>query len=312
MPTLPLGDNAVIAVLCGDLHLSHKPPSGRIETDWYGTMTGYIGQLKVVAKRHNCPILCSGDIFDKWNSPPELINFALRELPVMYAIPGNHDLPAHRYEDRYRSAYWTLVEAGVVKNIPPGDEPTCTDHLAIWGFPYGFDVAPCKRSEPLDGLNVALVHAYIWTRETGYIGASEDSRLAAWKAKLSGYHVALFGDNHNCIHSEKGPCTIFNPGGFIRRRTDEQSRDPCIGFLHRSGKVTIEYLDTENDVFSAAYPDISTSDQEMDLSEFLESLNELESTTLDFVETLRRAIDDQQLGERAKRIVLGLLDKRKT
>ena len=46
-----------------------------------------------------------------------LISFAIRELPSCYAIPGQHDLPNHSYTDIQRSAYWVLVEAGIIKKI---------------------------------------------------------------------------------------------------------------------------------------------------------------------------------------------------
>ena len=48
-------------------------------------------QIRDLQKEFDCPVICAGDIFDKWNSPPELINFAYDNLPEIYAIPGQHD-----------------------------------------------------------------------------------------------------------------------------------------------------------------------------------------------------------------------------
>ena len=53
-------------------------------------MAGYLGQLAGLAAGHGerttfynghpVPVICAGDIFDRWNAPAELINFALAYL----------------------------------------------------------------------------------------------------------------------------------------------------------------------------------------------------------------------------------------
>ena len=100
----------IIAIFAADLHLSLKAPIWRsTEQDWFEAMLRPLVELRTLATLHNCPIVYAGDIFDKWNSPPELINFAIEHLPKGHAIPGQHDLPLHNYEDIRKSAYWTLV-----------------------------------------------------------------------------------------------------------------------------------------------------------------------------------------------------------
>src|SRR5688500_1062308 len=93
-----------IAILCADLHLTMKQPACRDDDDWMKTQAGYLSQLKMLQKSETMgpvlPILCAGDIFDKWNAPPELIHFALEHLPDgMICVPGQHDLPNHRMEE---------------------------------------------------------------------------------------------------------------------------------------------------------------------------------------------------------------------
>jgi hypothetical protein len=67
----------------------------------------------------NPPIVYVGDIWDHYRQPPEAINWAIRELPKGYAIPGQHDLRHHNYEDIKKTAYWTLMEAGVILDMRP-------------------------------------------------------------------------------------------------------------------------------------------------------------------------------------------------
>ena len=107
-----------IAILCSDLHLSHRPPLARArEPDWYEAMMHPLDELDDLTG-DNLPVICGGDVFDKWNSPPELINFALAELPgTMESVAGQHDLPHHSWPERRKSAYWTLVESGKIKTL---------------------------------------------------------------------------------------------------------------------------------------------------------------------------------------------------
>jgi hypothetical protein len=126
-----------IAVLCSDIHLSLKQPPCRAD-DWLSVQKGYLVQLKSLAcaakelwlgNRNTTgrpiPILCAGDIFDKWNSPPELIRFALEHLPDgMICVPGQHDLPNHSFEEIHRSAYGVLREAGKIRCAATQPAPT--------------------------------------------------------------------------------------------------------------------------------------------------------------------------------------------
>ena len=50
------------------------------------------------------PECLRANIYTKW---PELINWAIKHLPPMLAVPGQHDLPYHDYKELGRSAYAT-------------------------------------------------------------------------------------------------------------------------------------------------------------------------------------------------------------
>src|SRR4051812_12555947 len=75
VPTPP----KVNSLWCSDIHLSHKPPIARsAEPCWYSAMQRQLDELRSVALELDVPIFVAGDIFDRWNPPPELINFAIR------------------------------------------------------------------------------------------------------------------------------------------------------------------------------------------------------------------------------------------
>ena len=61
----------VIAILCSDVHLSDKPPVARsTEPNWMKAQEHVLVQVNDLAKTYSCPVVCAGDIFDKWDSSP--------------------------------------------------------------------------------------------------------------------------------------------------------------------------------------------------------------------------------------------------
>jgi DNA repair exonuclease SbcCD nuclease subunit len=129
----------VIALLIADPHLGHRVPAARAEEpDWFAAMGRYVNQLCDLKRRCGCPVICAGDIFDRWDNPSELVNWAITNLPKMIAIPGQHDLPHHSLEDAHKSSYKTLIHAGNIDTLIGVNkihlhENDMTLHLFPWG-----------------------------------------------------------------------------------------------------------------------------------------------------------------------------------
>lgn len=302
-----------------DIHLSLKPPVFRSnEEDWLATQAGYLKELTKVAgisggMGSSLPILCGGDVFDKWNSPAELINFAIRYLPHLYAVPGQHDLPHHNYKDIRKSAYWTLVEAGKIQTleIQEGHPQTIegTDQLAIWGYPWGDLVRPCPTPHSLY-LDVCISHSYIWTEKTGYPGAPPEQRLKVYKRKLRGYDVALFGDNH-CpvsfnLDKSADTVTVFNPGGFMRRTVDQLAHRPRVGILYNDGSVEPYYLDISRDVVNEKQIQSIGKSGRMDA--LIDVLKNISTGSTDFEAEVKKALNRMNPNEEVRRLVLACLE----
>jgi hypothetical protein len=187
-----------IAIVISDLHLSLLRPACRADKDWLLIQADYLRQVRDTARDlGRLPVLCCGDVFDRWNPPPELINFALGHLPSgMLCVPGQHDLPNHRIEDMHRSGYGVLVRAGKIRDISGGKLHE-TENLVIRGFGWEEPVQPCRHI-PKNKLHVVVLHRYLFVDEkTCYPGAPESGKLSGKLKEILGTYDAVFsGDNH--------------------------------------------------------------------------------------------------------------------
>lgn len=242
-----------IAVLASDIHLSHKRPKCR-QDDWYVAMAAHLKELGDAATDYSdyeLPIVIAGDIFDHWDAPPELIEFAIRHLPKCYAIPGQHDLPNHDYGQIRRSAYGALMAAGIIKNLPAGKCENIPKwdgtSLVIVGVPWGHEILPHvpPMETDYDGrVILAVVHAYIWDRKrNSYEGAPDDKSLGHYLPKLANYDAAVFGDNHKGFLAKRDETwpegnlkSVLNCGGFMRRKSNDDWH-PKIGILYSDGSI---------------------------------------------------------------------------
>lgn len=295
----------VWGILASDIHLQARPPVARSgEPDWFAAMAHPLAQIRDLADEHGCPVVYAGDIFDRWNAPPEVINFALERLPHGYAIPGQHDLPHHSYPDIKRSAYWTLVEAGQLENLVPG-VPLVAGHLALHGWPWGHAIEPPRGPSAAGLLQVAVVHAYVWTKGTGYPGAPQTARLGAYRKALAGYDVAVFGDNHKgFIATPPGPW-VCNCGGLMRRKTDERDYRPGVGLILSDGTVKRHYLDTEGEAFLEITVSEEFVERLLDVRKFVKELEGLGvSDALDFKSAINRFLKAHAVPERVVEIIL--------
>lgn len=299
----------VIAVLVSDIHLSHKPPIARsAEPNWYIAMSKQLWELKDVAKKHHVPIICAGDVFDSWNSPPELISFAIRNLPPMYSIPGQHDLPHHNYEDMNRSAYWTMVEAGIITNLKPGVITDLGD-VRVSAFPWGTPIEKLDLTRKKKNcVNLLVAHAYIWTTGQAYEGASRDNHFLTYKKELMLYDAALFGDNHKGFKIEligEGGCHILNNGTFFARHSDEIDYEPSFGLLHKSGKITRHYMETAKAAKFLEKKDAERLEQTcFSISSFVNDLKHLKDSAVSFEKAVDIFLDNHDINAEVRSLVL--------
>lgn len=267
-----------VAILCSDLHLTLQIPACRADKDWMAVQAGYLKQLKDIADR--LPIICAGDIFDRWNAPPELINFALQRLPDgMLCVPGQHDLPNHRIDLMHRSGYGVLVEAEKIVdlNIP-------YQHKDFFAYGAGWEQPIPKPLYAKERIAIAVVHRYCWIDGKSYPGAPDTTQLGAYKKELKGYDAAVFGDNHLGFLTNSGDCAVINCGGFIRRKSDEIDYQPSVGVLFSDGTIKRKKLDISGDKFQTIEP--GRREVPVNMKEFIDQLEGLGEHGLNFKEAV--------------------------
>jgi len=293
----------VIAVLCSDLHLSHAAPLNRTnEPSWYAAQFKYVFELRRLAVVNSCPVVCAGDVFDTWRSPPELINWAHDQLPTMYAVPGQHDLPYHSLFDIKSSAYWTLVQTGRIINLEH-KVPNTDNNVTMHGFPWGTEIHPCPVKKKNRMVQLAVIHAYCWTKGCNYPGATEECRVTKWREELSTYDAVIFGDNHKGFLSTKQKPHILNCGTFMRRKADERLYKPKIGLLHANGDISVVDNSPDGEVFLDT-PDVLEPDPKRIL-QLTEQLHELyRDGIINFLEALDHFTEDKQTRKEVRNLIL--------
>ena len=318
-------EDEVLAILLADIHLSLKPPLWRsAEEDWLEVQAKVLCEVDWLQEKYGCPVICAGDIFDRsrkiadgWNASAELINFAIKYLPDnMYAIPGQHDLPNHQYIDIDRSAYWTLVKAGKIKNIPPipqehYDITIIDKRLALFGFPPGYEILPNEVNNESCILDIAVIHDYVWIPGHSYPDAPKEKRLGqtSFDKKWLGYDVLVYGDNHKGFTHKIGTSTVFNCGTLMRRKSDEIDYRPQVGLLLADGSVVPHYLDISQDKYLDTVDLAEKERSNLDMTEFFNELEKLGKTALDFKEAMKEYFAGGKTSSEAKQIILEAMEK---
>ncbi len=280
-----------LAVLCSDLHLRETAPSARAEKDWYEVMENHLNALGDAAYRcGNVPIICAGDVFDRWNPSSELVRFAIQHLPEMWAIPGQHDLRYHDYESRLRGAYGCLVAAGVIYDLPAGTWDGGRD-LQVWAMPWGRWEPPTEAEKnpfngielPFNGIKLGVLHKYAWSNQFNcHAKAEESSRFERLYPNLD---AMIIGDNHIPWMLPN----VMNHGGFIPQNADQKSLVPHYGLLMSDGTIERHPYDVPEPVWLESWqPQVEDAKV---ASEVIQELQGLQLSGDSFLENLERSVD---------------------
>lgn len=305
-------DEPIVAILVADLHLSHKAPIWRsAEPNWYAAMARPLTEIRGLSERHGCSVICAGDIFDKWNVPPELINFALGNLPdKMICIPGQHDLPNHVMNDIGKSAYWTLVESKKILHVAgriKDDGP-----LRIKGHCYGESLTKNQWSRD-DMLGVAVLHEYKWlNKNNAYMTAlpSAQFRERLKESRIKEWDVIVYGDNHIPWNVRKGDTRVWNCGAIMRRHRDD-TFIPRVGLLHSNGMIHSHPLDISHDKYirDSELPSTGSKAPDVDIQTIIQSLESLGESAFDLHRSIKEYLQQNKVSQGTKEALTDIMER---
>jgi len=296
------------AIFCSDIHASSNAPIFRCnEPDWFAAMKRPLDELKRIQEQNgNPPVIIAGDIFDIPKPSPDIINFLLKELPDnVYAIPGQHDLPYHNFEDIGLSSFETLVLSGKIRLL--SRKPLLLKNSRIFGFPWNFEI---EQPEKNDGrLNVAVVHKYIWIPKHNYIIAPESNNInnSFFKKALKNFDLAIFGDNHSGFESKVWTTTVYNCGCFMRRKQDEISYDPAIGLFTDDGEIERHYLNCTKDKYSSITKQFEAKEF-INTTDFVKELSGMSDIDLDIDNCIKKELNKQDVNDGVRKFITELME----
>ena len=302
----------VFAICSGDWHCWLEPPAARAnEPDWPGALVRPIREISDIQDKYTCPVLIAGDLFHRYNPPPELLWRVLSVFPsyhgrfATYAVPGQHDLRLHNLKDICHTAYGLLANLGKIEDLSVWNrQASLPGGFDLFGFGWGQEITPPGGNSRL---KVCLIHKYLWTgKNDGFPGAPEDGLVHNIEA-LSGYDVVISGDNHNSfykrIQNGSGRIqTFYNPGSLHRRNSDQIGHHPQVGLLHEDGSITTYFLNISKDVFTPTETPSETP-VSAELESFIRELQHLKTQTLDFGSALERAIEKLRPNDAVTKII---------
>ena len=236
-------------ILMADLHLDDRNPPCRID-DYPLAQLHKLEQIRDIQEDHGgIPILLAGDVFERWKPSPLLLSFAFDNLPDnLYAIPGNHDLPAHNI-DRYGESGLATLEAGGNLNIVRNYGEDLPD-LELYGYHFGYDF---DEIDTTDG--IAIIHEFVYKGRSPFPGAT--GKVTGMMKKLPGFDLILCGDNHKPFTHRSGDQLFVNPGSIMRSKADQINHKPRI-YLYYAGENRVEpvYLDIDQNAVTREHIEI--------------------------------------------------------
>ncbi len=310
MPTV-WGSDKVIAILCADVHLSLKPPRvRREESDWFRAMKKPLDDLAQLSSVYNAPILCAGDVFNHWHAEPELINFALKFFPEMYAIPGQHDLPNHNINLIEKSAFWTLVLADRIIPVITKEPVMAKNGIILHGFPFGIKLKHLKIKVKKKH-HIAMVHDFFWRKGHTHPKASRNSHMSKFKKRVLGYDAVVFGDNHKGFKAKLNGVPIWNCGSLMRRKLDEKQYQPRIGLLCASGKIQTHWISRKNEKFKSLEEDFkgTSAGTTHDIVDILHGLREAQEHNFDYIEAVEFLLGRYSEKDEVRKILMEALNR---
>ena len=187
------------AILTSDWHLREDKPTCRTD-DFWEVQWNKVDWIAELQQQYNCPVIHAGDLFHHWKPSPYLLSMSIEHLPdQFYTVYGQHDLPQHSLELKYKSGIYALEKANKLKVLSE----------TSWG------------QKPNNGSLFFATKILIWHDFT-YIGKEPfpgaKGKAHAKLEKYKQFDLIVTGDNHQSftLRGTTGNLLV-NPGNITRQ-----------------------------------------------------------------------------------------------
>ena len=287
----------VLAILTGDWHLRESQPVCRTddfwETQW--KKVKFISDLQVF---HDCPVICSGDLFHHWKPSPFLLSETMLRLPKQFSVIfGNHDLPQHNLDLGEKSGVWTLKAAGKLDILD--------------GCHWGETPDPEKHSLYFPGIDKRMLvwHVMVWMKELPYPGCKDPDAYRLLR-KHPEFDVIVTGHNHKPFVAQMDGRYLINPGSITRQEADQNHR-PAVVLFREDMTFDPVFLPAPDSVITREHLEDKKQRDER-LEAFISKLDGEWETTISFRDNLERFFGSNDIHPEVKKIIYTGLDPIKT
>lgn len=276
----------VDAILTADWHLREDQPVCRTD-DFWAAQWDAVHQINILHHKYQCPVFHAGDLFNHWKPSPFMLSYTIERLPsIFYTIYGNHDLPQHNFELRFKSGVFTLEVANRL--------------VVINGMHWGQPIPPRNELEFINHRSLLLAHLMLWQDQLPWPSCTDPS-AQAFLNDYPEYDLILTGHNHKTFIAHNKGLLLVNPGSLTRQTADQIDHRPCV-FLWdaEANEVYPHYLEIEQGVISREHID-RVQQRDERIAAFVERLNDEYQTSISFEENLQRF-------EQSNKIDKGVMD----
>jgi predicted phosphodiesterase len=286
------------AIITADIELRIHPPVSRIDNYWE-TLTGKIKWLSDLQKKYNCPIFDGGDLFDKrYKQSPShfLIQWAIKNIPTIYSVPGNHDLPGKTIDNYDNSAMASLQAAGKVFGIGESFCSANNNSFYLYRIPYGQELKEPEEIPETD-FRVVLFHGMVYDNNPPFPGCEGWEKKEVLR-KFPNFDLIVTGDNHQTFTGKLKNTLLVNAGSMMRNDADQEDHRPCV-FLWYPEEFRVEqvFYPIKQGVLSREHLD-KQQDKETRISAFVEKLGQQVVEGINFEKNLEQFLLKNNVNQR--------------
>jgi DNA repair exonuclease SbcCD nuclease subunit len=287
-------------ILTADWHLREDTPVCRTDNFWE-TQWKKVDFVSELQKKHDCPVLHAGDLFDHWKPSPYLLSKTIEHLPKeFYTVYGNHDLLYNNLDLKEKNGVHVLEKAGKLKIL----------NEASWGqIPnkgsFIFELEKPKKGEELwvseKHRKILVWHKFVYVGKEPFPGAKGKARSIL--NKYPQFDLIVTGDNHQSFVYLFDGRLLVNCGSLMRQTADQINFEPKV-WLYYAADNSVEPVIIPHDKNAVSREHIITIEQRDErLDAYISRLNDNIQTTLSLEENMKRFLAKNRIRGQVKRII---------